>query len=207
MAEYKTDEEKVEELKAWWKENGMAVIAGVGLAIAALFGWEYWQKHQQATAASASALYAKAEKAVQSGVEQALPDIKALQDNYAATPYATLASLKLAQYYAEKGEYEPARTALQWALEHGKDDDLKTVAKLRLARVLLAMQKPQEAWALLEATYPTAYQGLVEELKGDVYVAQNKPAEARAAYDKALLGVQGGAAEFIRMKRDNLGEG
>jgi predicted negative regulator of RcsB-dependent stress response len=207
MSDYKTDDEKVEDLKAWWKENGTSVVAGVALAIAGLFGWQYWKDYQQNTAAEASALYAKADKASETGMEQAQANIQKLQSDYASTPYAAIASLKAAQQYAEKGEYEPAKAALQWVIDNSKEADFQHLAKVRLARVLLAMQKADDALALVNQTYPAAYQALIEELKGDIYVAQNKPAEARAAYDKAILGSGGGSTEFIKMKRDNLGEG
>lgn len=207
MSDYKTDDEKVEELKAWWKENGTSVVAGVALAIAGLFGWQYWKDYQQATAAEASALTAKVEVASKTSMEQALPDIQKLQSDYRSTPYAAIASLQAAQQYAEKGEYEPARTALQWVIDNSKEADFKHLANVRLARVLLAMKKADEALALTSQTYPAAYLPLIEELKGDIYVAQNKPAEARAAYDKAMASSTGGSTELIKMKRDNLGEG
>lgn len=207
MSDYKTDDEKVEDLKAWWKENGTSVVAGVALAIAGLFGWQYWKDYKQATAAEASALAAKVEVASKTSMEQAQPDIQKLQSDYSSTPYAAIASLKAAQQYAEKGEYEPARTALQWVIDNSKEADFKHLANVRLARVLLAMKKADEALALTSQTYPAAYQPLIEELKGDIYVAQNKPAEARAAYDKAMASSTGGSTELIKMKRDNLGEG
>lgn len=207
MSDYKTDDEKVEELKAWWKENGTSVVAGVALAIAGLFGWQYWKDYQETNAAEASALYAQASKASETSLEQAQTDIKTLQGDYASTPYAAIASLKLAQQYAEKGEYEPAVTALQWVIDNSKEADFKHLANIRLARTLLAMQKTDEALGLTNQSYPAAYQSLVDELKGDIYVAQNKTTEARAAYDKAMLGSAGGSTEFIKIKRDNLGEG
>lgn len=207
MSDYKTDDEKVEELKAWWKENGTSVIAGVALAIGGIFGWQYWQTYQNESAAAASALYAKVDKVAATAIEQAQPDIQALQQDYASTPYAAIASLKAAQQYAEKGDYEPARTALQWVIDNSKEADFQHLAKIRLARVLLAMQKADEALALANKTYPAAYASLVEELKGDIFVAQNKIAEARAAYDKALLSSTDGATDLLKLKRDNLGAG
>ncbi len=69
------------------------------------------------------------------------------------------------------------------------------------------MKKADDALALTNQTYPAAYLSLLEELKGDIYVAQNKPTEARAAYDKAMLGGNGASTEFIKLKRDNLGAG
>lgn len=207
MTDYKTDDEKVEDLKAWWKENGTSVVAGVALAIAALFGWEYWKDHKAATAAEASALYSKVTEEAEKTPEQVIADVQTLQNDYASTPYAAIASLKAAQQFAEKGEYDQAISTLRWTVDNGKQDEYKYLASIRLARVFLAAGKPEDAHKLTEQTYPAAYQALIEELKGDIYAAQNKPAEARAAYDKAILGNTGGSTEFIKMKRDNLGEG
>jgi predicted negative regulator of RcsB-dependent stress response len=207
MTDYKTDDEKVEELKAWWKENGTSVIAGIALAVAGLFGWEYWKDWKENTANAASALYSQAAKATEAGLDKALPDIQKLQADYASTPYAATASLKAAQQYAEKGEYEQAATALHWVIDNSKEENFKYLANIRLARVLIAMKKPDEALKLLDQAYPAAYQSLLEEVKGDIYTAQNKLTEARAAYDKAILSNTGGSVDLIKMKRDNLGQG
>ena len=207
MSDYKTDDEKVEDLKDWWKENGTSVIAGITLAIGGMFGWQYWKDYQITTAAEASALYAKVDKASETSLEQAQPDIQTLQNSYASTPYAAIASMKAAQQYAEKGQYEPAATALRWVINNSKETDFKNLASIRLARVFIAMKIVDEALKLTNQTYPVAYQPLIDELKGDIYVVQNKPTEARAAYDKAMLSAGGNANELIKLKRDNLGEG
>ena len=207
MSDYKTDDEKVEDLKNWWKENGTSIIAGITLAIGGMFGWQYWKDYQESTATEASALYAKVDQTSVTSMEQAQADIQTLQNSYASTPYAAIASMKAAQQYAEKGDYEPAVKALRWVIDNSKEADFKHLATVRLTRVLIAMKKVDDALALTNQTYPAAYQPLVDELKGDIYVAQNKPSEARAAYDKAMLGAGGGSSEFIKLKRDNLGEG
>jgi predicted negative regulator of RcsB-dependent stress response len=208
--DYKTDDEKVEELKGWVKENGLSVAAGIALAVAGLFGWEYWKGHQVTTSAEASAIAATVAKVDAATLNTAVPNVETLQKNFASTPYAASASLKLAQQYAEKGNYEQAATELRWVADNGKEDALKPVARLRLGRVLLAMGKADEALNVANQTYPAAYQSLVEELKGDVFASQQKIAEARAAYDKAMTstgGQESGSTEFIKLKRDNLGEG
>ncbi len=207
MSDYKTDDEKVEELKAWWKENGTSVVVGVALSIVALFGWDYWKKSQEATAAEASALYAQTSKTAQVDLIKALPNVQKLQNDYASTPYAVTASLQAAQQHAEKGEYEPALKALQWVVDNSKEEGFTQLANIRLARVLLAMKKTDEALQIANKTYPVAYEALIAELKGDIYSAQNKPKEAREAYDKAISSTEGGSTELIQMKRDNLGAG
>ncbi|MEN9503755.1 MAG: hypothetical protein RI964_3040 [Pseudomonadota bacterium] len=207
MSDYKTDDEKVEELKAWWKENGTSVMVGVALSIVALFGWDYWKSWKANTAAEASALYTQTSKTAKADLVKALPDVQKLQNDYASTPYAVIASLQTAQQYAEKGDYEAAVTALKWVIDHSKDEGFTQLANIRLARVLLAMKKPDDALKIVNQTYPAAYQSLLEELKGDIYATQNKLKEAREAYEKAISSTEGGSTELIQMKRDNLGAG
>ena len=207
MSDYKTDDEKVEDLKAWWKENGTSVVVGVALSIVALFGWDYWKTSQDKTAAAASALYTQATTQAKTDLTKATPDIQKLQNDFSSTPYAVMATLQSAQQYAVKGDYEAASKALNWVIDNSKDDSFKQLANVRLARILLAMKKPDEALKLVEQSYPKSYESLLAELKGDIFAAQNKPKEARDAYDKAIASNQGGSTEFIEMKRANLGAG
>ncbi|HPY41517.1 MAG TPA: tetratricopeptide repeat protein [Thiolinea sp.] len=206
MIDYnKTDEEQAEDIKAWWKENGISVVAGIGLAVAALFGWEYWQKHQIAQMESASTLYSS----VQTSADDAATtkSIQELQSEYAKSPYAALATLETAKKHAEKGEYEPAATALRWVIDNTKEPDLKNIASVRLARVLAGAGKYDEALKLASQTYGTAYESVLEEIKGDIYSAQNKVEDARKAYERAMVATKNGSTELIKIKLDNLGKG
>lgn len=205
MSELKTDEEKAEELKAWWRENGNSVIAGVALAIAALFGWEYWKNHQVETAEAAATLYSESQDATDP--TQAAELLKRLQSDYSSTPYATMAALHTAKNHAEAGEYQQAVDNLQWVLDNSPEAEYQDVANLRLARVLIAMGQPDKALAVTEKSFAEAYEPLIEELRGDIYAAQNKTDDARKAYERAILTNQGGSTEFIQMKLDNLAKG
>ena len=206
MNDYQTDDEKVEELKAWWKENGVSVMVGIGLAVVALFGWEYWKKAQIENAVQASALYNEVHKNADKSWDIASSHIIKLQDDYKSTPYAAVASLKTADVYAQKGEYEPAVKALNWVIDNSSEDAYKDLARVRLARVFTAQNKLADAEKLANATYPKAYESIVEEIKGDIFVAQKKLADARTAYDKAIV-TSKGDTELLKMKRANLGEG
>lgn len=206
MIDYnKTDEEQAEDIKAWWKENGLSVVAGIGLAITALFGWEYWQKHQAQQMESASTLYSTVQTTADDAV--AAKNIQELQTAYTTSPYAALASLDTAKTYAEAGDYEPAITALRWVVEHSKDIDLKNIASVRLARVLASSGKYDEALQLASQSYGASYESVLEELKGDIYSAQKKVEEARKAYERAILAAKNNASELIKIKLDNLGKG
>lgn len=206
MTEYKTDEEKAEELKAWWKENGKYVIIGIVLAIAILFGREYWQKSEANKVNNSSALFYQ---------EQNSPDettatsyALTLKNDYPKTPYASMVAMDQAKSLAENGDYTKAETELQWVLDNAKDPELLSIAKLRLARVLVAQEQLDQAEALLtNDELPAAYSGLVNDIRGDIYAARAQSDEARQAYERALETSQGNAAELIRLKLDNLGTG
>ncbi|WP_298610593.1 tetratricopeptide repeat protein [uncultured Thiothrix sp.] len=206
MIDYnKTDDEQAEDLKAWWKENGLSVVAGIALAIAALFAWEYWQKYQIKTMEGASTLYSTLQTTADDAV--AAKAIQELQTEYPKSPYAALASLETAKKHAEKGEYEPAITALRWAIDHTKDVDLKNVASVRLARVLASAGKYDEALKLASQSYSASYESILEEIKGDIYSAQKKTEDARKAYERAILAAKNNSSELIKIKLDNLGKG
>ena len=37
-----TEEEQIAQLKEWWQRNGKPLLAGGVLAVAGVFGWQYW---------------------------------------------------------------------------------------------------------------------------------------------------------------------
>ncbi len=206
MIDYnKTDDEQAEEIKNWWKENGVSVIAGIALAIAALFAWEYWQKYQITQMETASTLYTTTQTTADPAI--ATKNLEQLQSEYAKSPYAALASLDKAKQQAEKGEYEPAIAALRWVIAHSQDPDLKNIASVRLARVLASTGQYDEALSLASQTYAASYESVLEEIKGDIYSAQNKVEDARKAYERAILAAKNGSNELIKIKLDNLGKG
>ncbi len=204
MTDYKTDEEKAEELKQWWKENGTSVIAGVALAIAGLFGWEYWKNYQTSTAEAASTLYTQAQHEADQAI--ALQQLNNLRDEYSSTPYASMAALQTAKLQAEAGKHQEAATALQWVIDNSDETEYQEVARLRLARIYVVMKKYDDALALTQQDYGSAYESLLEEIKGDIFAAQHKVDDARKAYERAIL-TDEGSNELIQMKLDNLGKG
>nr|CAA6821580.1 MAG: Mlr7403 protein [uncultured Thiotrichaceae bacterium] len=204
MTDFKTDEEKAEDLKRWWKENGTSVVAGVALAVAGLFGWEYWQNSKVQTAEAASADYQIASRETDPAVAQ--QQLANLQNDYSSTPYAAMAALQSAKLYAEEGKNQEAATALQWVVDNSSETEYQEVAGLRLARVYIAMEKYDDALAITKQEYGDGFESLLEELRGDIFAEQNKIEDARKAYERAIL-TDGGANELIQMKLDNLGKG
>ena len=206
MAEYETEEQQVEALKQWWKENGLAVVGGAGLGIAALFGWYSWNNHQENLAIQASDIFGLVQDAVNKNDETALQEkTSLLQTDFASTPYASLAVLHHAKMQHEKGEYGAAQESLNWVISNSKQENVQAVARIRLARLLLAENKFDEAQAIVANNISDAYSSLANEVQGDIYVAKGEIEQAKQAYDKAMQGASGDNVEFLALKRNDLG--
>lgn len=206
MASYHSDEEQVEALKRWWRENGRSVIAGVIIGLGALLGWRGWVTFHDNQSAAASIHFAALRSAMDRDDPRAIEhNARALEDSYASTPYASLAALELAKIKARTGDLALVQKQLRWAIDHTSQPVVMSLAKIRLARVLNAQGRHEDALAIVADDFPTAYTSLVEEVRGDALVAQNKLEAARRAYDRAML-TAGGEIEYLRLKRAELGQ-
>lgn len=207
MNEYETEEQQVEALKKWWKENGSSLVVGLLVGVSALFGWRYYSDQNNVHLVQASDLYMQVMQsaALQTVDEKAVDINNTLINNYSDTPYASLSSLALAKVEYEKDNVEAAATQLELAVKHANDDVLKQIASLRLVRIYIEQKKYDAALTLLNAKHDAAYDAQYEELKGDTYSAKGDSALARSAYDRAIS-LQGLApSKWLRLKRENLG--
>lgn len=206
MASYHSDEEQAEALKRWWRENGRSVLAGIIIGVGALVGWRGWTAYQDGQADAASIHYAELRAAIAGDDAKAIEATTGiLEESYASTPYAALAALSLAKVKAEAGDLEASAAQLRWAAEHSSQDVVKTLANLRLARVLVAQGDNDAALTLVKGDFPAAYMSLIEEIRGDALAAKGDIDAAREAYDRALSAAAGDT-EYLRMKRTNLGQ-
>jgi len=207
MNEYETEEQQVEALKRWWKENGTSLIVGLFVGVSGLFGWRYYVDQNNSHAIHASDLYMQVmQSAALNTVDDKTIDINnKLINEFSDTPYAALSSLALAKSEYEKSNIDAATAQLEIAVKHASNDVIKQIANLRLAKVYIEQSKYDEALALLSLSHTAAYDAQYEELKGDLYLAKGDVALARAAYDKAI-DLQGAAASrWLKLKRQNLG--
>lgn len=190
MAQFeRSEEETIQAIKDWWKENGRAVIAGIVLGIGGIFGVRYWFDHQNQSLQAASQIYAEVLPAVQNGHrEQASGPVETLMQDYASTVYAPLGALGMARLELETGQPEAAERYLRWALDNSSADEYRHLARQRLARVLLATDRVDAASELLEGLDEGGYGSIYAEIRGDIEVARAQPREARGHYQTALLG-------------------
>lgn len=196
MEVYQTEEEQIEAIKKWWNDNGTSVVVGVCVALAAFFGWQSWQKHESEVAEGASVSYQSLIDAVKNAESAGAGDVEdstvshlgsKVLEEHAGTTYSQLSALLLAKYAVEKDDLEDAANKLQWAIEHTNDESIRMVAKVRLAKVLLAQDKADEALKILNSEKVEAFEATVEELKGDIYLSKNDKDQARRAYEQASV--------------------
>ena len=183
-----TDDEKLAELKKWWGENGGSIITGVVLGLAVLFGGKAWFSYQETNAQTASNIYVTLMSALETGDALAVAEkTGVLVSEYGGTPYATLAALAMAKIKIEAGELNDAQAQLRWVLDNSKSEIFRDTARLRLARVLIAMEDLDAAEALLqEPVSGNAFDPLYTEVKGDVNIARGDIPAAHLAYQEAL---------------------
>lgn len=202
------EQEQLDTLKAWWKDNGKWVV-GVMLAVVVVMGgWRGWQYYQNKQSNEAATLYQQFVEQLASNDPKRVNDAaQAVMDKYAATPYAPRAALIAAQVNESVKDAAHAKTQLQWVIEHSKEDGLKSVAGLRMASLLLDEKDYAGAQKLLDAKHAASFDALYADLKGDVLSAQGKQAEARAAYKEAYdkLDAKSTYRNLVQMKLDALG--
>lgn len=207
MDVYATDEEKVEAIKKWWKQNGKSVIAGVVIGLLAVFGWRTWTEYRNNQAQLASAAYMQVlTEAAQQKSDAAIQQGEQLISKYSSSPYAVLAALEVAKLKVDKGNLVAAESHLKWAADHASLPGVKALVRLRLARVAAAQGKNDEALAVLNQGDPGSFAAQYDEVRGDIYARENKPDKARSAYSKALqsLDAKSPSRSLIQMKLDSL---
>ncbi|KEF32572.1 MAG: tetratricopeptide repeat protein [Gammaproteobacteria bacterium] len=214
MAEMRTEEEQVQAIKDWWKNNGNSLLIGVGAALAIVFGWQGWQDHQaqQRTEAAnefANLLNAFSDQADETSADTVEYVAGTLRDEYTDSAYAIYGNLILARQQLEAGQAEDAIASLEWALaKAGEHKALSLVVRNRLARAQFTAQKYDEALATIDSAGDAdSFNAIFSELKGDILLAQGDQDGAREAYLAARESSQQGRSGILDLKLSDLGVG
>ncbi len=193
------EQEQLDQIKHFWTRYGNLiswVLIVVFGSFAAWNGWNWWQRNQ---AVKAAALYDEVDRAAVAKdaqrMERALAD---MQSNFGKTTFASQAALLASKTLFDAGQADKARAALNWAAEKSGDDSYRAVARLRLAALDLEAKAFDQALKTLEAPVPKSFEPLVADRRGDVYMAQGKPDEARTQYQNAWKGM-GERTEYRRL--------
>jgi predicted negative regulator of RcsB-dependent stress response len=203
---FQTEEQQVDAIKGFWKENGTAVIAGLVLGFSGFIGYNFYQDNQLAQEVSTSnAFQAVMEEAGKEGQVFTQAGDKFISEN-GSSSYASLTALALAKEASTHKDWTETAKYLATAIEKSSDAGIKAIATVRLARVQIQLEKYDEALNTLSANLPESFKMAVEEIKGDAYLKQGKTELARNAY-QAALDVEGQANNStLQMKLNDLAQ-
>jgi len=201
---FENENEQVDALKRFFAENGKALIVGVVLGIGALVGWRYWGNQQVENAGASSLSYQTLSSEIQADKPQTLEALhKFAADNN--NIYGSLASLELAQQYADKNELDKAAAQLQSGLASTKDVNLQALIDLRLARVQIQQKQSDAALKTLDNIKGESWAALVADLRGEALLSKGDKQAARDAWSQGLLSKSSPALiEMLQIKINNL---
>ncbi|MCC7328139.1 MAG: tetratricopeptide repeat protein [Burkholderiales bacterium] len=209
MAVYDLEEQdKLDDLKAWWQRWGnlvTAVVVAVALVVVGVQGWRWWTARQ---AEEASALFNGLAQAVRANDLPKAKDATAqLEDRFPRTGYAPRGALVLAKLLYDSGDSAGARAQLQWAIDRADEIELKEIARYRIAGLLLDDKQYDEALRVLDAKHGEPFAGLYADLRGDALAAAGRTEDARGAYQVALAKFDSKSQyrNFVQVKLDALG--
>ena len=205
MEIYDTEEERLDALKRWWKENGQSTIVGLVVGIAVVLGWNYWQGHKKTQAEQASALYSQLIQAIGAEKKDSAEKLaERIQEQYPKTQYAAFSGLLLAKIKVQQGDLVKAQAILK-DIAAGSNEELINIAKIRQVRLMLASGQYEQGLQLINNVDPatsSSFSGNYDELVGDLYVALERFDEARSSYQKALE--NGYKSPLLQIKIDDL---
>ena len=209
MAVYETEEEQIEALKKWWKENGLSVFGGIIIGFSLLFGWRWWQAYTEQQSQIASDYYEHVLISIeQKQIQQAHNTADKLLAEHSNSTYSVLAALNLASQDVENDDIETAHARLQWVIEQNNSiSELTDIARLRKARLFILQDKLDEANNLISNIKTEKFKASYAELRGDIAMAQDKPDAARGYYTEAIKSedLSQQHLSWVQIKLDDLG--
>jgi len=222
---YRTEEDQIRAIKQWWERNGSSTLIGVGLAIAIVFGTQWTRQQGEQGAEQGAVIYQQllqaAEGSAGDPVKQATAEHLAtqLKELGGGGRHGDYASMMLARLKADKGELAAAEAELRILLDRQPDVEpgalrgwakdligqpldprIGALARVRLARVLVAMGRSDEALALLDAAGTEDFAVERLELRGDILRMRDDRDGALGSYEEALkLATEAGSTGTLRI--------
>ncbi|MBV7387866.1 tetratricopeptide repeat protein [Pasteurellaceae bacterium TAE3-ERU1] len=183
---YITEEQQVEELKSWWKENSKVIITTLILVFASVLGWRYWQNYQLNSRLAASNDYEQVLNAYQADPKNNAGLLEQFVKEHEGSSYAVFALFEQAKRALDNNQLEQAQQLLTQAQSMSKDSELKAIATVRLASVQLQANAFESAVNTLNSLGEAAYNGVKQRLLGEAYLGLNDKEKAKAAFEAAL---------------------
>lgn len=206
MEIYQTEEQQVDAIKSYWNKNGNTIIAGIVIGLGSFIGFNYYKDAQLEQELAVSDVYQTLVESAETKPDSLVASGEKFISENKGSSYASLTALTLAKKAASHKDWSQVETYLTTAIETSKDEGIKAIATIRLARVQIQLDKVDAALTTLNAVLPKSFKSSVEEIKGDAYLLQDKADLARKAYQEAIASIVGNANPLLQMKLDDLAE-
>lgn len=204
--EYQTEEEQIDAIKRWWKENGKSIVLGVVLGVGGIGGYRFWQSNVAEQALLASVHFEEVVVLSTDSKDKFMAKVNDVASQHAGISYADLSAFVAAKKLVAEKDYVGAKQQLQWVVDNSKYSSFVHIAKIRLVKVLLQLNEAQAALDLIKDMESSGFDSIYAELRGDIYTSLNFPVKAKAEYQLAINKINAGdqRATMIEMKSNNL---
>ena len=181
------DQERLDQIREWWKEYRWTIIGGTAIGVLAVGGWSGWKEYTRIEQEAASVLFQEVAVAVvQADAVTARQAFDDLIDGYESSAYAEKARLLMARVSYDAGEADEARALLQEAIRSSSEKSTIHAARIRLAQLMIADGQYQEALDTLGSANAGGFESHYQELRGDAYRGLNRNDEAKDAYQASI---------------------
>lgn len=198
------EEQEINQLKNWWKENGKTIIVAFILGVGGMFGWRYWQSHQAEQIAQASAQYDTLINSVQQDEQAKKANIEQFVQANSKTAYAVFALLDEAKKATEKQDFSAAEANLNQALTQSQDEVLTSIVALRLSAVQFQLGQLDNALTTLNQVKGESFNARKAILTGDIQVAKGDKVAAKNSFEQAQQSGSQLEQQMAKMKLNNL---
>lgn len=207
MTVYMSEQEQVEMLKSWWKKYGNIVTILISLTLLSIAGFRYWNWHKNSIDQQASAIYERMMVSyANNDYKQVKSNAQRLIDDFKSTIYADVANLTVAKVAVNREKYKTAKKSLSAVIDNSKSPVIVDIARVRMTRLLINEKNYQEAKIEIGKVKDKSLQSIVDEIEGDIALAQNNKNDAIRHYKAAIAEVEkiGGGNIFLEMKSNSL---
>ncbi|TPH08608.1 YfgM family protein [Haemophilus haemolyticus] len=198
------EEQEINQLKDWWKENGKTIIVAFILGVGGMFGWRYWQAHQAEQIAQASAQYDALIYSAQQDEQAKKANIEQFVQANSKTAYAVFALLDEAKKATEKQDFAAAEVNLNQALTQSQDEVLTSIVALRLSAVQFQLGQLDNALTTLNQVKGESFNARKAILTGDIQVAKGDKVAAKNSFEQAQQSGTQLEQQMAKMKLNNL---
>ncbi|MGJ8664652.1 MAG: YfgM family protein [Marinicella sp.] len=196
------DYEQEQLVKEWLSKNWFTIVAGIALGIGGLWGYGQWQNSNITKNQAAAAEFTQLEAAMLLDDTTDIDELLAkYEGEYGSNIYSIQARLQAANKMIAADDIAAAKSQYQTLIDAKPDKPIAELVRLRLARLLVSEGEYTAALSELSMVQSKAYQTIVEEIIGDIYVAQGDTAKAQDAYQLALNEGEGySGKQIVEMK-------